>query len=210
MSHQEARYEYRSFAPALGGMEEALHRLGGVPAVATSAEVYLLSRADERYNFKIRDGRLELKVLEGHHGRLERWAPQPPLDFPIKDAVLDAALVPTLDLPVRLPPGSGASPTVLAGAFGAVPGAVALDVRKHRERFELAGCIAELVEVTVGSHATRSVCVEGVDPGPVLELAGLLGLTGLPNISYLAEFRSLQGWEADQPARPEPREGKTP
>lgn len=196
MSHEEARYEYRSFAPALGSVEQRLRSSGGVPETRASAEVYLLSRTDERYNFKIRDGRLELKVLDGRLGPLERWVPQLPLGFPMADEVLAGTLVAALELPAALAPGAGQSPAALAAAFATMPGAAAVDVFKRREGFHLDGCIAELVQVAVGDHATRSICVEGVDPERVLALADRLGLTGLPNISYLAEVRSLQGWEA--------------
>lgn len=206
MAHEEARYEYRSFAPALGSMEQRLRSTGGSPEVLDSAEVYLLSRTDRRYNFKIRDGRLELKVLEGRLGPLERWAPQMALDFPVDDRVIARTLLPALELPDGMPPGSGVSPATLAAAFHAMPGAVAVNVVKHRERFKLTGCIAELVIVTVGGHTTRSICVEGVDPEQVLELAVRLGLAGQPNVSYLAEVRSLQGWDDDAPPGTAPRE----
>jgi hypothetical protein len=206
MSHQEARYEYRSFAPALGSMEQRLRSAGGLPEIRDSAEVYLLSRADERYNFKIRDGRLELKVLEGRLGLLERWVPELALDFPVADAVLAETLVASLGLSAVLPPEAGRSPAALVAAVRAIPGAAAVDVLKHREGFQLDGCIAELVRVTVGGHTTRSICVEGVDPERVLELAARLELAGLPNISYLAEVRSLQGWDEDRPPGPASRE----
>lgn len=208
MSHEEARYEYRSFAPVLGSLEQRLRRAGGPPETRTSAEIYLLSRSDERYNYKIRDGRLELKVLEGRHGPLERWVPQPAFEFPIDDAILAAGLVASLELPAGLPPGAGQSIEVLVDAFRGVPGAVAVDVFKRREGFQLDGCIAELVQVTVGGHTTHSICVEGVDAERVLDLAQRLGLAGLPNISYLAEVRSLQGWERELSPGPATRKGK--
>ncbi len=195
MSHEEARYEYRSFAPVLGSVEQRLRSLAGPPETRSSAEIYLLSRPDERYNYKIRDGRLELKLLEGHHGPLERWVPQPALEFPIDDAILAKGLVASLELPAGLPPGAGQSVDALVAAFRRVPGAVAVDVFKRREGFQLDGCIAELVQVTVAGHTTHSICVEGVDAERVLDLAQRLGLAGLPNISYLAEVRSLQGWK---------------
>ena len=208
MSHEEARYEYRSFAPVLGNVEQRLRSAGGQPETRTSAEIYLLSRPDERYNYKIRDGRLELKLLEGYHGPLERWAPQPAHEFPIDDAILAKGLVASLELPAGLPPGAGHSVEVLVDAFRGVPGAVAVDVFKRREGFQLDGCIAELVQVTVAGHTTHSICVEGVDAARVLDLAERLGLAGLPNISYLAEVRSLQGWEHGSSAGPAGTENK--
>jgi hypothetical protein len=208
MSHEEARYEYRSFAPVLGSVEQRLRSAGGQPERRTSAEIYLLSRPDERYNYKIRDGRLELKLLEGYHGPLERWVPQPAHEFPIDDAILAKGLVASLELSAGLPPGAGQSVEVLVDAFRGVPGAVAVDVFKRREGFQLDGCIAELVQVTVAGHTTHSICVEGVDAQRVLDLAERLGLAGLPNISYLAEVRSLQGWEHGASAGPAATEKK--
>jgi len=208
MSHEEARYEYRSFAPALGTLEQRLRSAGGRPETHDSAEVYLLSRADERFNFKIRDGRLELKVLESVLGPLERWVPELALDFPIDDRILAETLVAPLGLSAGPPPGAGRSPAALVAAVRTIPGAAAVDVFKHRERFQLDRCIAELVQVTVGGHTTRSICVESVDPQRVLHVAARLGLSGLPNISYLAEVRSLQGWERERSPGPTPGEGK--
>jgi len=129
--------------------------------------------------------------------------------FPrIDDAILAAGLVASLELPAGLPPGAGQSIEVLVDAFRGVPGAVAVDVFKRREGFQLDGCIAELVQVTVGGHTTHSICVEGVDAERVLDLAQRLGLAGLPNISYLAEVRSLQGWERELSPGPATRKGK--
>ena len=207
MSHEEARYEYRSFAPALGHLERRLRSAGGAGDTRESAEVYLVTRADERCNFKIRDGRLELKVLDGRLGPLERWVPRLAAGFPIDDRALAATLAAPLELAVPLAPGAGQSPEALTAAFRKVPEAAAVEVFKRREGFQLAGCIAELVQVTVGEHTTRSICVEGVDPDLVLEVASQLGLAGLPNISYLAEIRDLQGWGAESSPAHVPGEG---
>jgi exopolyphosphatase/guanosine-5'-triphosphate,3'-diphosphate pyrophosphatase len=57
-------------------------------------------------------------------------------------------------------------------------------VRKHRVRYSVGGCLAELSDIEVEGHATRTVAVEGEDKAAVLTTVRMMGLGGYRNTSY--------------------------
>jgi hypothetical protein len=193
MPHQDARYEYRAFAPDFGIVERRLRAAGGAPQIRESAEVYFVGRHDERHNVKIRNGDLDLKVLVHKTGVLEQWAPQCQLGFPLSDDVLAQRVAPALAIAEPLPGGAGETSARLAAAMAAREDVVVVDLFKRRFGFMVDDCIAEVADTTFNGAAIRTVCVEATDPELVLRTVTRLGLDVYPNTGYLSAIRRVVG-----------------
>jgi hypothetical protein len=205
MAHDEARYEYRCFAPAFGLVEARLRAAGGPPSIRESSEIYFVSQFDRRHNVKIRDGQLDIKVLlEVRHG-LERWNPLPRRDFPLDDGELARILGPALGSEDQLPSGSGESAGRLAKSLsGEVAGVVVVELFKRRFGFVVDGCIAEYAEVTLGGATIRTACIESVDLEQARRVVAEIGLDAYPNTSYPSALRGITGLDWPPAVRAEP------
>jgi exopolyphosphatase/guanosine-5'-triphosphate,3'-diphosphate pyrophosphatase len=166
------RWEWRTFGDAVAA--PAARLAGATPdAVNDSDEIYLVSR-DGKDTVKVRDGLFDVKRLEevDDHG-LERW--RPVLKRPSTLTMEDVRIV-----------GDALGLTDLR----------AIAVHKHRRRFTIDGCAAELTDVRVEGASSRTFAIESEDPGAVVRVRRDLGLDGHPNVSYpraLAVYAGLAG-----------------
>jgi exopolyphosphatase/guanosine-5'-triphosphate,3'-diphosphate pyrophosphatase len=88
--------------------------------------------------------------------------------------------------------GSPLTLEALLEAHGVPAGPVRpIPVRKHRVRYSVGGCLAELSDIEVEGHATRTVAVEGEDKAAVLTTVRSMGLGGYRNTSYPDGLRAL-------------------
>jgi exopolyphosphatase / guanosine-5'-triphosphate,3'-diphosphate pyrophosphatase len=71
-------------------------------------------------------------------------------------------------------------------------------VHKRRNRFTVAGCMAELANVVADGRATRTIAIESEDADAVIAAVRSLGLGGFVNTSYP---RGLGALIDDQPSR---------
>jgi hypothetical protein len=180
------RFEFRTFAPCLGMVDQRLRAMAGCPEISESREIYLLGRDGVRdTNIKLRRGRLELKRMIERRHDLERWRPAGQWAFPVARDTIRVALRPgatreqLTDLPARV-----SSRDLLH--WVARPGIplYRANVWKRRFRFALQGCRAELDQLLVNGAAVESVAVESEDAQAVLELCAALRLEDCENQSY--------------------------
>jgi exopolyphosphatase/guanosine-5'-triphosphate,3'-diphosphate pyrophosphatase len=176
------RWEWRSFGTGFGAAEEAFADLTPGPVVE-SDELYLLSASGA--NVKVRAGLMDIKLLREVDGDgLERWEPVMKAGFP-----LPAAEVPRVfdALGVSSPPLTRDAYSLdqflaeLVEPSGAVR---TVRVRKRRQRYTLAGCMAELADLEVDGRVARTVAVESEDRSAVMAAVRRLGLDGQANTSY--------------------------
>ena len=151
--------------------------------VQDSDELYLLARSGD--NVKIRDELMDIKELQevDEHG-LQRWSPILKASFPLSPA--DAMVVhEALGLPARPATTEPLALDTLLRVHAAPAGPIrAVPVHKHRVRYSVGGCLAEVADIEVGGRSVRTVAVEGEDPGAVLTTVRSMGLGGYRNTSY--------------------------
>jgi exopolyphosphatase/guanosine-5'-triphosphate,3'-diphosphate pyrophosphatase len=154
------RWEWRTWGDAVE--RPAAHLAGLTPeAVHDSDEIYLVSR-DGEDTIKVRDGLFDVKHLEEVDDQgLERWRP-----------VLKRPSSLTMD-DIR----------ALTGSLRLTE-ACAVSVHKHRRRYTIGGCAAELTDVIADGAPLRTFAVESEDPAAVARVRRELGLDGQPNTSY--------------------------
>jgi exopolyphosphatase/guanosine-5'-triphosphate,3'-diphosphate pyrophosphatase len=122
---------------------------------------------------------------------LQRWSPILKAPFPLSAADTAVALA-SLGLPPGADPPGPTTLEDLLAAHAGVGGTIrAVRVRKHRVRYGVGGCLAEVADIEVDGRPTRTVAVEGEDKAAVLNTLRSMGLGGYPNTSYPVGLRQL-------------------
>lgn len=150
-----------------------------------SDELYLLVPGATNVNVKVRDGLLDIKVLQEVDGNgLERWMPVMKEAFPM--TVADVAKVfDALGFPApRFERDAYSLDQLLSELVEPSDAIRVVDVHKHRVRFVVGGCMAEFSDVVASGLPTRTIAVESEDPGAVSAAVRDLGLAGYLNTNY--------------------------
>ncbi len=186
------RYEFRVFAPDLSFVLPRLYGLGGGEEDTESAEQYLISHAADQANTKIRNGRLEVKILIHAEDELEQWLPYAQHEFPLPAGFLRQKLLPLWE--IEAAPGLQGDyglERLLSEVVDAEPGLFRVGVSKRRAKFNLQQARAEYDELRIDGQLIQSVAIESADPGAVLRLRKELGLAEDRNENYVAAIKRL-------------------
>ncbi len=188
------RYEFRVWADALASVYEKLELLAQ-PKTTRSEETYLVSRATDRCNAKIRAALMDVKVLLAEDRGLEQWKPIVKTGFPLDSSVIAAQVFPALELP----PPPLPKPAYELGDFletmRNADGVAVVGVRKTRHQFSIGACSAEYAQITINDVPRDTVAVESVDPDAVLQVLRDLGINE-QNTSYIREIKHVIGWSS--------------
>lgn len=182
------RWEWRSFAPSLAALAEAVHlRADATPN--DSDEIYILDLlGGTSDNVKIRAGMLDIKRLRrtGADG-LEQWEPVLKATFPLKRSDVAAAC---RDGP---PPREAWTIAQFLEFVAQQPRWRAVDVHKSRRSGVFGGCLAEHARLTVDGTVLETFSLEAEDPARVLAALVVLGLDSHGNTNYPLGLRRALG-----------------
>lgn len=192
------RWEMRSFGEHLAVAERTLARMP-VVHVVESDELYLLSSAGTDL-VKVRNDLLDVKHLQQvDEDGLEQWAPVLKATFPLSAADLrvveQAWAVP---LPGGPDHGDMRLDQLLEAVVRPTPQLRAVRVHKHRIRYAVHGCLAEVTTVRTDAAETRTVAVESEEAAHVTGMLEQLGLAWYPNVNFGRGLRLLDGWGAER------------
>ncbi|MEA2058456.1 MAG: Ppx/GppA family phosphatase [Actinomycetota bacterium] len=190
------RWEWRTFATRFGPEEAAFAALTP-EETKDSDELYLLAPGGA--NVKVRDDLMDIKVLQkiDTHG-LEQWIPVMKQGFPLVGSDV-AKVFDALGVAVpRLDRDAYSLDQLLDELVEPSTAIRAVEVHKHRVRFLVGGCMAELTDVVVDGRPTRTIAVESEDGAAVTRAVHDLGLDGSLNTNY---SRGLALALDEQPAR---------
>jgi exopolyphosphatase / guanosine-5'-triphosphate,3'-diphosphate pyrophosphatase len=190
------RWEWRAFGRSFGGAEDAL-----VPIIPTRTEegdeLYLFSGPGA--NVKVRDDLMDVKILrEVNADGLERWEPVMKRGFPLS-ATDVAEVLEALEVPApQLTRATYTLDRFLNELIQPNDLARVVNVHKRRNRFTVAGCMAELADVVADDRPTRTIAIESEDAAAVIAAVRAVDLDGYVNTSYPRGLAALVG---DEPAR---------
>jgi hypothetical protein len=197
---QDARYEFRVFAPDLRMIETRLRGLASLSRYHESLETYLLIPGRHDLNLKLRDGNLELKKLLRRERDLEQWHPEFRQAFPVPVTRLVERLEGCLNL--EEPPtndGDWDASRFVHWVSDPYFGVAVASLFKQRFGFELAGCFAEIASLRVNGAPLMSAALESTDPEVVLTLRERLGMAQEENVSYVLALERVLGRAALPP-----------
>ena len=190
----EARYEWRIWDDDLGEVDARIRSLSECHGTRHSTETYLVSRADTGVNPKIRDDKLDIKVLVAVEEGYEQWQPRLKATFPVSDELLRTDLFPLLGLePPRLDRVTYELADFLHDVVDPDPDVAAVEVVKVRHAFTVTGCIAEVADVTIAGRALQTASVESGDLDALGEARRATGLDRYENVSYPRIIRDTVG-----------------
>ncbi|HEX5857385.1 MAG TPA: hypothetical protein VFY91_04675 [Microbacterium sp.] len=185
-----ARWEWRAFGEDVAHARTAFASLRP-ERVEEGDECYLLSREGDA-SVKVRGGRLDVKQLENvRDDGLEQWRPVMKAAFPL--VASDAGFVLGL---LRAGGPAARGMRSVAELAAASPDLIAVPVHKHRERYAVGGCLAELTRIKAPRGATETIAVESEDPARLAATVRELGFDPRRNVCMARGLKTLVGFGA--------------
>jgi len=196
MSEIKPRFEFRTFARDLGMVERKMRELSPVEMIRESSEIYIISRANNENNTKIRDAKMDIKIFIQEKSGLEQWNPRMKGVFPMEANQIRSEVFPAFG--VTIPEFRKDTYTLdeyLSELIQPHPDLLAVHVMKRRFAFTINACIAEIGDVYINGARIRTANLESVDTDAILEGMNMVGLTEYDNINYLMAIKRVTGME---------------
>lgn len=184
MASVEARFEFRLFT--LAGERDRLDTvltdlLGQGSEPMPGQAVYLLKRALDSVNFKLRDGKLDIKRLVRHQAGLQQWRPERPSGFPLGPETR-LRLQNTYGFPESLLTAADVASFLTAAETDSE--LLTVHVRKQRRHFRRGDLLGETVLITANGAQLASLALESTDPVTLRQALAAVGLAREENVSY--------------------------
>ena len=188
------RFEFRTFAQNFGLVETKIRHLSTCEQIRESSEIYIISAGNDQNNTKIRDGKMDIKVLVNQDRGLEQWNPRMKGQFPIKTEVLQKEVFPAfgVDMP-KFARSEYSLEQYLDEVIHPHPKLTPVRVDKLRFGFTVNGCITEIAHLLINGAAIQTVAVEQEDVNAILKALDQLGLTEFENVNYLRAIKRIIG-----------------
>lgn len=189
------KYEFRMFGQSFPELE-SLIAVKAVPVGEQKmSDVYLLTAADNENNVKIRDGKMDMKVLEETLQGLERWAPYMIGDFPMEMEVVKSTVFPALGIPA---PAFSRNAYQLDQFLNELvyndPDLFVAHASKVRKEFEFNECELEITDVSINSACIKTICIESQHYEKVLETKEILKISSsVENVNYPTALKRIMG-----------------
>lgn len=191
------RFEFRSFGQ---NFEEAHARMArlSVPVPEkvwrrTSDEIYIISRANDINNTKIRDGKMDIKTYVQTVDGLEQWNPLMKGEFPISREVLEKEVFPAFM--VEMPALDKDTYTFEEFLAMVEANRDLAAVRVHKERFGymVNDTICEVGNVLINGAKVVTINSESTEIEDIKKTIADCKLEGVENINYLQAIKRVIG-----------------
>ena len=194
MSDIIPRFEFRTFAQNFGLVETKIRHLAKCEQIRESSEIYIISAGNDQNNTKIRDEKMDIKVLVNQAHGLEQWNPRMKGGFPMKAEVLQKEVFPAFG--VEVPKFNRTEYNLdqfLEEVIYPHPKLIPVRVDKLRFGFTVNGCITEIAHLLINGAAIQTVAVEQEDATAILKALDQLGLNEFENVNYLRAIKRVIG-----------------
>jgi hypothetical protein len=189
----DPRYEWRIWADDLSDVGARIRASASADDRRGGRETYIASIETTATNAKIRDGMLDIKVLQSADRGFEQWVPLDKRPFPITGRVT-SDLVSRLGITTVVDRTQYTWSRLLEEIIVPMPQLAAVEVTKDRRLFTHAGCIVEFADVTVAGTRVQTAAVESADLAVLSRLSESLGMTRAPNVNYPRMIHRVLGW----------------
>lgn len=189
------RYEFRIFGNNLEKVEIRIKELSQKEMTRTMDSVYLLTPWKRKNNIKIREGVMDIKVLEQEFECLQQWSPFLVGEFPLKAEVIKTTVFPALGVESPVFERKEYSLKQFIKEIVTVdPDLSVAYVWKTRHAYTINGCITEIAEIKVNGTLVKTICIEAEDPQKVIEAKNLLGIDKkTENVNYPLALKRFMG-----------------
>lgn len=156
-------------------------------------ETYILSKATNDANVKVRDGLLDIKTKTGETPEgFEIFQPRGKFQFPVQKSELEAILG---HLQVALPlEKESYTFEEFCSLAKSSPDLAIVKVEKMRYGFSVNGVICEYAKVWFNGALVETACCESENYKAMAGAVKALGLESMPNTNYLKAAKHVIGW----------------
>ncbi len=204
---QHPRYEFRIFGNHLEAIEKQIREMAKEEQTRSMTSVYLLASGNPKNNIKIREGVMDIKVLEEEYEGLEQWNPFLVGEFPLKAEVIKTVIFPALG--VHSPAFERKEYTLaqfVDELMADDPDLSVAYVLKKRHGYLIKNVITEIAEIKVNGATIKTICIESENPEKVLKLKAKLGIgKEVENVNYPLALKRIMGlvplpeeWKSEQ------------
>ena len=191
------RFEFRTFGQCFCDAHKRMARLS-VPVPEKvwerhSDEIYIISRANDTNNTKIRDGKMDIKPLVATVDGLEQWNPLMKGEFPIARTVLENEVFPAFMVVMPALTKDTYTYEEFIGMIEAHPDLAAVRVHKQRFGYMVNDTICEVGNVLINGAKVVTVNSESTEIEDIKKTIADVGLTGVENINYLQAIKRVIG-----------------
>ena len=191
------RFEFRTFGQ---DFEEEYYRMSRLSATVpekvwdrNSAEIYIVSRANDINNTKIRNGKMDIKTFVQEVDGLEQWNPLMKAEFPISTETLRKEVFPAFQ--VDMPDLKKESYTLdeFLQMVEEHPELQAVRVKKHRYGYMINDTICEVAEVLINGALLTTLNSESTEIDDIKKTMKDVGMDNYENINYLQAIKRVIG-----------------
>ena len=191
------RFEFRTFGYDLSESSKLMAELSiSVPENVRhrrSEEIYIVSRANNYDNIKIRDGRLDIKTYVKNLKGLEQWNPTMKVEFPISKTVINNDIFPAFNIKIqRLIKNEYQLPEFL-NLIGKNKYLHKVKVNKERFGYMVNNTICEIANVRINDVKLVSINSESTEIEDIIKTLYDVKLNNIENINYLEAIKRVIG-----------------
>jgi len=191
------RFEFRTFGKDLSESSKLMAELSiPIPEsvrLRRSEEIYIVSRANNYNNIKIRDGRLDIKTFVKKLNGLEQWNPKMKVEFPISKKVINNDIFPALNVKIqRLIKNEYQLPEFL-NLIGKNEYLHEVKVNKERFGYMVNNTICEIANVRINDVKLVSINSESTEIEDIIKTLYDVKLNNIENINYLEAIKRVIG-----------------
>lgn len=192
------RYEFRIFGNDLVKHIKKIEQLSTKQMTREMDSVYLLTSWKRKNNVKIREGVMDIKVLEQEYQGLQQWSPFLVGEFPLDNDVIKTVVFPALG--IESPVFERKNYTLKQFINEVVtidPDLAVAYVWKRRHAYTVGECITEIAEIKVNGAFIKTICIESEDPEKVINAKQIIGIgSNVENVSYPLALKRIMGLTA--------------
>ncbi|MEN8223982.1 MAG: hypothetical protein ABFS05_01370 [Bacteroidota bacterium] len=190
-----SRYEFRVFGNNLDLYESKIRKISEKEQTREMDSIYLLTPWKRKNNVKIREGVMDIKVLEQQDAGLEQWNPFLVGKFPLNADVIKTVVFPALG--IESPVFSRKKYTLeqfIAEVVSVDPDLSIAYVLKTRHAYTVGECITEIAEIKVNGASIKTICIEHEDPQKVIEAKQMIDIDeNTENVNYPKALKRIMG-----------------
>jgi hypothetical protein len=191
------RFEYRIFGPSLIQEQHRMAALSDpVPAELhrrISHEYYLIPRHENRFNVKIRDGKLDIKYLLQTVDGFERWQPRIKIDFPLNKSDMRREAFTALDVDLQTDSQETFSMRQFIDLLKSEDYVRVVKVKKMRRAYTVKNVICEFASLNLEKIRTTTISAESNDLTRLKKVVEELGISKFQNTNYIRAIRQIAG-----------------
>ena len=192
------RFEFRTFGQDFNEQAERMASLS-VPIpeklrIRHSSETYIMSRTNDIYNTKIRDGKMDIKEYIQTVDELEQWNPLTKTEFPVSGHNLSSDIFPAFQVEMPVFEKTEYTMDEFLTMVKEHPDLQAVSVVKERFGYMVNDTICEVGNILIDGAKVMTINSESTELDNIKKTIIDVGLKGVENINYLQTIKRVIGW----------------